>query len=251
VRRAGLGLLVLLGLLTPEVGVAQLRRIEAVGVVAAGADAPRGLPIREAAVEAALREAVVRVAADLADGPPLAGAEDLAELFGQKPSNYVARYRLIEDRGTRRPLLVEDPAVTSEYVVVVVAHVDSERVRRRLVEEGFLAESILGRAQGRVVLVLEGLRSYRLLAALRERLGEDPAVGRTVPEAFDRDGAALAVYTSRSTAQILDRLLAEPPHGVEIVPLREEGDRVWIRLVERRDPSGSSPPGGGAAASLP
>jgi hypothetical protein len=66
--RSLLGLGLLLGLLCALPAVAELRRVEAVGAVPAGADAPKGVPIRRAALQAALREAVFGVGAELAGG---------------------------------------------------------------------------------------------------------------------------------------------------------------------------------------
>ena len=49
------GCVVVLALALPAAGVdaAELRRVEAVGAVPAGADAPAGVPVRRAALEAA------------------------------------------------------------------------------------------------------------------------------------------------------------------------------------------------------
>ena len=49
-------------LLMAHPALAEVRRLEVVGVVPAGPDAPPGGPIRQAALEAALAEGVMRVA---------------------------------------------------------------------------------------------------------------------------------------------------------------------------------------------
>ena len=208
---------------------AELRRVEAVGAVAAGAQAPKGLPIQQAAIEAGLHEAVRRVALDLLASAAAQAEPRLDAALGPNVYEYVSRFQLLEDRGERRPLLLQDPEVTSEYVVLVSVQVDADRVRERLTEAGLLARDGAP-APGRVVLVIEDLRSYRAVAALAERLRADPAVKSVVPEEFSRGRAQLAVEATQGADAILKRLAAQPPEGLEVVIVRRDAEAVVLRL---------------------
>ena len=126
---------------------ADLRRIEAVGAVGVR-ESDRSDP-RAAAVDRALREAVLRVASEyLVDARWPADAEDpddpnssapgtegpdLAKILGKDMGPYTARFKVIEDRGTGPALFIEDPAVTEEYVVVAEVIIDADRIREELV----------------------------------------------------------------------------------------------------------------------
>jgi hypothetical protein len=232
--RSLLGLGLLLGLLCALPAVAELRRVEAVGAVPAGADAPKGVPIRRAALQAALREAVFGVGAELAGGLDSYTEPLLSEALGKDPSDFVVRYRIKEDRGERRPLLIHEPGVTSEYVVLAEADVDVGRVRQQLAAVGLIQRE--RPSQGHhVLVVLEDLISYPALAALEEQLRADPKVASVLPMEFVQGQAWLAVETSRSAAELLQRISRRPPEGVEIVPLGADEGRVHLRLVPHTD----------------
>lgn len=221
---------------------AELRRVEAVGAVPAGGRAPDGIPIQQAAIEAGLREAVERVALDLLGSHAAAAEPRLERTLGPNPYEYVSRFQLLEDRGERRPLLLHDPEVKSEYVVLVTVQVDADRVRTALARAGLLAAEG-GPAPGRVFWVVEDLRSYRSLAALEKRLRSDPGVKSVVPEEFARRRARLAVETTEPSEAILERLVAQPPEGFEVVPLRQDADGVHLRVVAVGTGQGAASPG--------
>ena len=210
---------------------AQVRRVEAVGAVAAGTHAPKGLPIQQAAIEAGLREGVRRVALDLLGSRAADTEPRLDATLGPNVYEYVSRFQLLEDRGERRPLLLHDPELTSEYVVLVSVQVDADRVRDRLTRAGLLAADGAP-APGRVLFVLEDLRSWRSVEALVERLRAEPGVRSVVPEEFSRGRARLAVEATHTPDAIVKRLLAQPPEGLEVVPLRQDAEGVHLRLVD-------------------
>jgi len=210
---------------------AELRRVEAVGAVAAGTRAPKGLPIQQAAIEAGLREAVRRVALESLGGGAAQAEPRLDATLGPNVYEYVSRFQLLEDRGEQPPLLLQDPEVTSEYVVLVTVQVDAARVRDRLGRAGLLAADG-GPAPGRVLFVIEDLRSYRGVAALAERLRADPGVKSVVPDEFVRGRARLAVETTQTSDAVLKRLVAQPPEGLEVVLLHQDAEGVHLRLVD-------------------
>lgn len=237
----GLALVVLGLALAGQAPGAELRRVEAVGAVPGGADAPEGVPVRRAALEAALEQAVLRVASDLGGLPEQDPA--LAESLGRDLMGYVSRYRMLEDRGERRALLVHDPDVTVEYVVLVEAHVDEARIRRRLTDAGLLSPRETARS-GSVLVVLEDLHSYWALEAIRSRLERDARVSSVVPQEFEVGRAALAVQTSRDPRGLLRQLSADPPAGVEVRLLEAGRGGLRLQVVERDPPPGGRGPGG-------
>jgi hypothetical protein len=193
--------------------------------------APKGLPIQQAAIEAGLREAVRRVAVELLGGRAAEAEPRLDATLGPNVYEYVSRFQLLEDRGEQRPLLLHDPKLTSEYVVLVSVQVDAGRVRDRLTRGGLLAADGVP-AAGRVLFVVEGLRSWRALDALARRLRADPGVRSVVPEEFSRGRARLAVETTHAPDAILQRLLAQPPDGFQVVPVRQDAEGVVVRVTD-------------------
>jgi hypothetical protein len=241
------GLVVATGLaLAGAAGAADLRRVESVGAAPAGSQARSGGTLRQAALEAALRDAVRRVAAELSGRPE----EDpgLERALGERPLDYVARYRLTEDRGERRALLVDDPQAVLEYVVVAEVHVDAARLRARLEQAGLLAPPAALADASRVHLVLEGVRSWGAVQAIRARLARERAVRSVVPEAIEAGGVTLAVETSRRPGELADALLEHPPQGVEVHLVRSDADGLRLRVVELErpeEPGGPAPPAKG------
>jgi hypothetical protein len=221
----------LVAVLLPGAAPAELRRVEAVGAVAAGTHAPKGLPIQQAAIEAGLHEATRRVALELLGSGAAEAEPRLDATLGPNVYEYVSRFQLLEDRGERRPLLLQDPEVTSEYVVLVTVQVDADRVRDRLTRAGLLSPDGAP-APGRVVLVIEDLRSYAAVAALARRLRADPAVKSVVPEEFSRGRAQLALEATQTSDAILKRLAADPPEGLEVVVVRRDAEGVVLRLTD-------------------
>ena len=79
--------------------------MEAVGAVPLGAAAPRHSPPRDAALQAALSDAVRRVALELLpELDPGESATLLDEVLGLDPLDYATRFRILEDRGPRPAL---------------------------------------------------------------------------------------------------------------------------------------------------
>ena len=103
--------------------------------------APGG-PEREAALRAALAEAVVQVGLSLVANPdPVATRPRVEAALAGDPRDYTARYRVTEDRGAGPRSVLSDPAVRTEYAVKIEAQVDVTRVRARLVAAGLVPKS--------------------------------------------------------------------------------------------------------------
>jgi len=194
-------------LLASGPGVAELQRVEAVGIYGIR-DAMRSRVIpRDEAISKARWEGVSRVALELigesgsgdvagADGKepggddstpppievsgadPLDGPSDdemvaLRAALGKDVLPYMRSYRILDDRGEVPVLFNDEPNVSVEYVVVVEVIVDVDRVTSALQDAGLIATlSSPGREES-VVVELIGLSRFEafevVLAALRTK----------------------------------------------------------------------------------
>jgi hypothetical protein len=234
----------------------QVIRVEVVGAVPAGDLAPAGVPIRQAALEEALTEAVARVARDLVSagpapkgGPttqPPSDAEDWLTLLGGSADDYALGYRVLEDRGERPALLLNDPKVKTEYEVLVEVHVDADRVARRLRAVGLLAAAPPSGAGHQLILVLEPLPSWGALMAIQSQLEATSGVHAT-PQRFSAGQAALRLDAPGDPGALVDRLVAAPPPGLTLSPEAGTGGERRLRVVEAPPGRGATPtPGPGA-----
>ena len=126
------------------------RTLESVGAVGVR-EGDRSDP-KQRAVEAAVREAVWRVAEELLvdailveeldEEPQLGEADeeepDLDAILGEDMVVYTTRFKVIEDRGIGPALFVEDPEIVSEYVVVAEVVLETDRIRERLALAGLI-----------------------------------------------------------------------------------------------------------------
>ena len=231
-RRAGVlgavGLLVL-ALVLGDSGRAEVRRVEAVGAVPLGVNAPSRVAPRDAALQRALEDAVRRVALEeLSDRDFETREEELALALGRDPSEFATRYRIREDRGERPALFTEDPEVESEYVVVVEVNVDVERVRERLVEAGLLLPSGDSRRY-RVRVVIEQVESYAAYMAVRTLL-EEMGLRSVLPVEMERGRAVLEVYGDQAPDKLMNGLLQAAPSNLRLVPLDIDATTLTLRV---------------------
>lgn len=262
---------------------AEVRKLETVGTLPLKASAEPGVIPRDAAIEHALREAVVRIAQEfLADRPleepglapdddsvpvltlqgevtseeelaalEAAREEELAELdrvLGKKMVPYTTRFRVIEDRGRRPALFSEDPEVTEEYVVIVEVQIDVERVRNRLVEAGMLDARAGASLANEVLLEVEGLSRYAAYRDFRRLLVEELEVQSVVPVEMEAGRTVFDVSTEVTAVEFLEALLTAAPPHMAIDPRHASGGRLRV-AVEWRRPKGSADPAGPASAS--
>lgn len=219
------------------------RRVEAVGAVGLDAEKPLDRPPRDAALAEALGDAVRRVAVEfLPDVAPDDRDAVLGDLLGSDPFAYVSRFQVIEDRGERPALFVDDPDVETEYVVVVEADVDTARVRSRLEEAGLLLEATGVDRRPAIRVVVEGLDAYADYASLREVLLGPIGARSAQPLEMERGRVVLRVDADRDPEELLADLSATADAGsLRVVPLGAREDTLIVR-VERVE-SGDVPPG--------
>ncbi len=203
---------------------AELRTVDSLGVAGIRpGDAVDGA--RQNAVRYGVAEAVYRVVSE--ELPALDAEEARAvgrRLFSKKTRDYVTRFRVVEDRGTRTKQLTTLSGATHEYVVLVRAVVDVGPIRERLVRAGMLAPPGQG-ALRRVRLELETLPSYAAYEAIQETLVGQLKAQSALPIEFARGRVVLEVVTREHGERLLSRLAASPPPGLQLEPL-EAGDRV-------------------------
>jgi len=225
--------LALLVLLVSSPAPAEVRRLEVVGVVPAGADARPGVPAQEAALGAALAEGVERVARELLSEEAAADPDlDLGRVLGGKPREFTVGYKVLEDRGERRALLLPDPEISTEYVLLVEVFVDVARVESALDAAGLLLRAPL-EGRGRELRVAVETPSYRAYQALRKHLIEQRGVTSVTPVLFEGSRRVdLRVVAEASASDLLDRLVRSPPEGLRVVPLFADDDSMRIRIAE-------------------
>ena len=225
VRAAALaGLLALAG----PAPAAEERAVDGVGAVAVkGGPSGRSVTPREAALRAAIVEAVRHVALDLL--PPGAADPEAAvdAALAPDPRAFANRFRILEDRGEGPALLVMEPGAEMEYVVVVQAQVDVARVRQRLVRAGLVAAGDLAPSQRlRVRIVdLDGWAGYMAVRTLLDDVGAKGAL----PVELARGEAVLEVESRVPPEQLLAQLVRAAPPELRLEPVGSDADSVTLR----------------------
>ncbi len=276
--------LVLASLLASQLASAELRTLETVGTLPLSKENTTGVVPRDAAIEQALREAVIRIAQEfLADRPlddedplepadgeeptllTLPGDEPLSEdeeaafeaereaelekldtVLGTKMVPYTSRFRVIEDRGRRPALFSDDPEVSEEYVVIVEVQIDVDRVRSRLVEAGMLDATTARVQANEVLLEVNGLSRYAAYLDFRNLLIENLGAHAAVPVEMSARRTVFDVSTEVSAVEFLEALLTATPPHIQIDPLHASGARLRV-AVDWQPPAGDSEAGDEAA----
>lgn len=253
-KRAALALLLacVAAVAAGAAGAADLRRVEATGVVPVDATASAKTTPRTLAVRAAVARAVEQVAQELApDAPkpakepaadakppnPAAIAPELARALGTDPLDYATRYRILEDRGLHAASSPAPGAAEKEYEVVVEVQVDAKHVADRLRAAGWLASAGDASNGARVLLVLENVRDYRALASVRQLLVEKLGARKALPVEFRRGGeVVLSVEGGPSEASLAAALQSAAPPELRLSPAAADRDGVAL-LVEWTPPA--------------
>jgi hypothetical protein len=221
--------------LAAGVGRAELVRVETVGSVPLAAGSTGGATARQAALEAGVREAVERAALDLASqagaGAP---AEAVRAALGNDLLLYASRFRILEDRGERAPLLEQSPAAQREYVVTVEAHVDRSRLRSRLRQAGLLGAEPQPGARRAVRIAFEGVDSYRLWERIERALGARGGAVR--PLEFAHRRVVAEVETEEEAGILVRRLGVALGETIEVQSAGMDGETLLI-VVAARIPS--------------
>jgi len=223
------------------------RVLRVVGVQPIDASAARAGGPRQGAVNEALYEAVTRVALELVDeyGPPVpAGGEPaegeggttdgagelpddwLKKALGNDMTPYARSFRIVEDQGSRPVLFPGETKATREYVVVVEATVDVDRVRDRLAEKGLIGLEEDESPDDGVEIEALGLKhwsGYEALIALLE--GPGVRASEVRPLEFESGRALVFAVVRGSPEDVLARVLAAAPKELEITTGTVERDR--------------------------
>lgn len=210
---------------------ADLRETEAVGAVPLYADKRPTSPPRDAAERKALSEAVRQVALQLLSAQDPAKVEPrLAAVLGADPKVYISRFRTLEDRGERPVLFSDDAEARSEYVVVVEAQVDADRVREALARGG-LPVTPAGEARRiHVRIEAEGVEDFASYRALRETLIEGVGVRSALPVELEQGRAILDVDSELAGEALLAALVRAAPPGLQVTALATSPERIQLRV---------------------
>lgn len=205
-------------------------------------------PGRQAALAAALAEAVQNAAVELlaaeeaaAGKPPSDPAalrDRAAKALGADPSVYVSRFQIREDRGVRPRLLLADPEAKAEYQMVLVAQVDVARVRQRVggrepapspketapdPAEPRAPETAASAAESAAPTAyrveVEGIGAYSEFVAIRDALATKLGATRALPVEVSRGKAVFAVEAPL------------PANGVPAALAKALGSSVPIELA--------------------
>lgn len=258
-----------IGVLAATAVAEEPRMLRVVGVQPLDASAARAGGPRQGAVNEALYEAVSRVALELVDeyGPPMApdgeggeGGGDgasgapvelpdgwLADALGKDMTPYARSFRIVDDQGSRPVLFPGETKATREYVVVVEATVDVDRVRTRLADKRIIAPPIEVSNEDGVEIEALGLRhwsAYEAFVAVLEGPGVKASEVR--PLEFEAGRAVVFAVVRGSAEDVLARLLAAAPREFEITgaeiaathdPEAEDtAPRIQIRLLWTPNP---------------
>jgi hypothetical protein len=222
-RAAALGGLFLLA---PASATSEARPVEV------EVEVPDGPGARRAAADAALAEAVARVAESLVQGVPL-GDASWSERLGEGPARFALRYEVATDLGERPH--ASGPALHAFRVEVAV---DATALEHALAKRGF---PLRDRSTGVARTFLLELRSpvtWPAIARLRNGIAERG--GSSVPHSFSAAGATLVVEAPGGPDALLERLLDRPIDGLHIEPVHADDERLALRIALPDEP-GSEP----------
>jgi len=210
---------------------AEERVVEGVGAVPVkgGSKGAGGAP-RDAALRAAIGEAVRQVALELLPHlDPAAIGPAVEQALGPDPRAYANRFRIVEDRGEGPAMLVDEPGVETEYVMIVQAQVDVARVRQSLERAGLFVppeREDSQRAHLRVVIeALDGYAGYEAVRTLLDDLGARGAV----PVEMERGRAVLEVDSRIPPRELLDSLVRSAPPELRIEPIASDAASLTLR----------------------
>jgi hypothetical protein len=255
----------------------EIQRVEAVGAFPIDPNKPSREAPRDAAMRAAIRDAMRRVASGMLPAdfvvPTQDGvarddndsAEDALEAFvdpaeaeaelvawldqalGDDPFEFATRFRILDDRGRRPALLSNVEGVEVEYVVVVEVYVDTGRIEEVLRAAGVaFAPSGDGR-RFRIALVVEGVNSFAGYEELLQALLDGPGVRSAQPVEFRRGSVVLTVEADREASAVLGDLLTGAPPELQLIPLESQDNSVtllmdWVAPEPEPEPDRTAEP---------
>jgi hypothetical protein len=254
-RPTGLiALFLLAALVLATSAAAEVRRMESVGVVPVNPRTRSSAPLRDRAIQVALREGVTQIARELlasepgssgtppdgADANPPTGdsdtdrAEALHETLGDNPVDYTTRFRILEDRGEQPALFAANGKFATEYQVVVEVHVDVDRVRSQLIGGGMLLPEVSLPESSGIRMEIRGIDSYPGYRALQGLLLDRLGISAVTPVEFTRESILVELTAEDSDFDLLARLVQEGPPAFDIQPL--PSDDAVMKLAVKWDP---------------
>lgn len=238
-RGLGLGFVLWIGLISWASNVqAQVESVETIGVYRIR-DASRTTVIaRDAAVENGIWAGVSGVATRLmgraSDAPE--DLEVVRKALGADVLPYTRSFRIVEDKGEAPARFSTMPDVSAEYIVVVEAIVDVDRVKSALESKGLLdSGGGLSLERGEPILVeLVGVARYPAYEAIREALRAKLGATRVDSLGFARDRQLLSVEGPFGPAGVYASLSNLEMDGIRLRPVGvdEAGRRVRFEGIE-------------------
>ncbi len=240
-RAALVGVLALLATLVGANPSAFAERVtqEGLGAVPLAGEGREQAPPQQRALRAAIGDAVARATEDLvaAEDPFLDPAAAI-EALGEDRVRYAARYRVVEDRGVVEAEVSPEAGAGAQYVLLIEAEIELDRIRKRLDEAGLLVFRNDDRPRARMRLVLEGDFSYagyrRIVEVLRE------TGNATEPVGFRRGEAALDVETAAGRAELTALLRQQLGPAYALEPSKGDGASLRLRVQELSEPSAAA-----------
>jgi len=242
-RGAGLVLALAVGLAAGAATDLESVAIEGAAPAAKGVGGAGAL--RQAALEAGVRDAVLKVADEVArESGPAPDPAALRTALGNDVLGYAVRFRLVEDRGERPAQKLQQPGVEREYAVQVDVEVDRGRIRSRLAGAG-LAKAVAKPAAAppsTLEVTFEGVDRYATWETLRRALA---GRGNPVrPVEFARGRVVAAIDTDEAPAALADRLRQAVGDQLGISLRSAEGRELRIEVLSS---PGAPPPAPSAA----
>jgi hypothetical protein len=241
---------VALAALVAGVARAELVRVESVGSVPLAAGSSGGASARQAALEAGVREAVERAAADLASQAGASASQDsVRAALGSDLLVYASQFRILEDRGERAPLLEQSPAAQREYVVTVETHVDRSRLRSHLQQEGLLGAPAQPGERRALRIAFDGVDSYPLWKRIERALAARGGAVR--PLEFARGRIVAEVETQEEGGALVGRLGTGLGTDFEVRSVGMDGDTLLVAIAPRVAPEPVTIPDAAAVEAAP
>lgn len=252
--RAGrsFGAVVAVALLVAATASGELVRVESVGSVPLAAGSTGGAPARQAALEAGVREAVERAALDLAaQAGSSAKPEALRAALGSDLLIYASRFRIVEDRGERAPLLEQSPTAELEYVVMVETHVDRSRIRSKLQQAGLIGAAPKPGARRALRIAFDGIDSYPVWRRIQRVLSARGGAAR--PLEFGHRRVVADVETEEEASALIGRLSAALSDSVELQSVGMDGEMllVAVQVPGPAEATGAAPDPGAPSVATP
>lgn len=217
----------------PDVAFAGLQRVEAVGSYGIHEKMRARVTPRDEAVQMAIWEGVSRVALEEI-GASASTEEDvvkLREALGKDMLPYTRSFRILEDKGENPVLFAENPAITTEYIVVVEVLVDVDRVKGALTDAGLLLDGGPTAVAAPVFLELVGIARYDTFESIREAILSKLGAQRVETLGFARDRQLLSVVGPFGPEELSKALagIGEGAWSLEPIGIDDVGRRVRVR----------------------